>query len=971
MDPAIGRIHCRVMSPVVGAGIVGRVDERDALERALLPLETDGSAIRIVIAAEPGYGKTTMVGDLRERAGAGGVLFIGARAPSVGGAVLPFAPVAAALAHHLDGLDPAEREALVEGLPSLSWVLDDAPAGGTRHDDAEVEQARVFRAVGLLLARMARGRPVLLAIDDLHWADGATVALISYLNAELASLPIGLVVAVRPGDLDHRPDVRRVISELLRGPFAHRIELGPLDDASVVQLAAPLLGGRPEPELAAALVARSGGVPLAAEALARDLASRGALRESPLGLTTDLAAMALPGYVTDLFRDRIQSLEAFERRVLLTVACSPRPATLEELARLAGTGEGNIADASGHLVRLRLAVADDTTPRPTLETAHPLVAEASLDEASGEDRRAVHASWASLLIERGARPREIAVHLLEADPDALGEQALDVLESAGREALDRGANDAAARFLNEAAVRSRASSGPARDRLGRILATQSVAWRNLGELRVAEACLREAARETAPDDPGLAATLTCHAAELVWIRGDRSDPDALLDEAAALSRRAGPLEALTVLALRATMTGRRYDLPALRRLVEEARETASGLEASPTSGAVLFNTSSMLALIEPRSLSDILDGLPGDWRLAPRELRRATFGTLLELTTMLGRWTELDALLLARTDPEATDLEMRSWRRATAEFDAAFSRGEWDRAADKCAELNPVPAERVVSRRRLHEAHLAIHRGETTAARSLIDQARRGNDTEDDSVSHLAYAAALEVLLAEVEGTPVADAAQDAAWARDHVAMANPLVYSAKGSWLIANARVDEVDDLLARLRRWDGTGGRLDAVALRIEALAAGTRDPGEGRDGLLAAAAAFDRLEMPFDGARARVDACDLHPLPGDAALLEPVIDELDRIGAEPWASRARKLAGTTRRSRAPRVVLTPREREVAALVAEGLSNAEIAERLFVSIRTVTSHLDHVYTKLGLSSRTALAAYVLRRAPDTHLDR
>lgn len=426
-----------------------------------------------------------------------------------------------------------------------------------------------------------------------------------------------------------------------------------------------------------------------------------------------------------------------------------------------------------------------------------------------------------------------------------------------------------------------------------------------------------------------------------------------------------------MLAMRCSMAGRQSDLTKLRGLVAEVVDVAAATTPSPTSRAVTFSSEMSLALLDPRPLGEILERRPEDWQEAPRDLSRATFGLLLEATAMLGRWEELDALRRLRPVAGNDDLGMRSWRYAAASFDVAFSRGDWGVAEDECAELSGPPVQRLFRRRQLHEAFLALHRGAGAEAHELIDAVRTGNAEEADSGSHLAYATALEILLAEVENAPIAALADDGSWWNGHVAMANPTVWAARATWLIASGRAQEVAGLAATLRRWDGEGGRLDAIASRIEGLACRDTAPHEGRVRLLAAADAFDSLGMAFEAARARVEACGLDPSVGDSTLLGPVIDELDRIGAEPWLQRARTLAGATARSGSTRVELTPREREVAGLVAEGLSNAEIAERLVISIRTVTSHLDHVYTKLGLSSRTALAAYVLRRAPDTHLDR
>jgi DNA-binding NarL/FixJ family response regulator len=131
------------------------------------------------------------------------------------------------------------------------------------------------------------------------------------------------------------------------------------------------------------------------------------------------------------------------------------------------------------------------------------------------------------------------------------------------------------------------------------------------------------------------------------------------------------------------------------------------------------------------------------------------------------------------------------------------------------------------------------------------------------------------------------------------------------------------------------------------------------------------FDALEMPFEAARARLDGAALAPAADAAAAVAAAQDSLavfERLGARRYADRARRLlhelgarppAGRRPRPRGSR--LSSRELEVARLVAEGLRTAEIAERLVLSPRTVTTHLDRIYARLGITSRAALARHVV----------
>lgn len=983
--------------------IVGRGAERAALERPLAQLVDDGAAIRIVLAAEPGFGKTTLVTDLCTRATDRGVLAIEARASSMGGTLLPFGPVTTALGRHLDTLDEHERTSLLDGLPSIDRLLDPTdPMSSSVGDGPEVatdvERVRAFHSIGLLLARIARRGPVLLALDDLHWADAATVGLISHLRTDLASVPVGLVVTVRPGDLDQRPDVRRVLGELLRDRHATHVELGPLDEDAIVELTEPILGGRPGPVLTREIRSRSGGVPLAVEALAADLLSGGRLTTGDDGIAADMRGMTMPDYVVDLFSDRIGALDALGRSTLLAIATSHRPATVDEATKVLGAAgcpsisNDSVTDAVSGLERALLVRTAAAPAGQVVEVVHPLVAEAAIDVATTPERRAVHAGWATVLTEQGANPHEVAVHVIDAGDAVDGERAVEILELAGRAALGAGASDTATRCLGEAAARARTSTGTTHERLGEILELQSSAWSDLGEPAVAAACLREAARELAPIDPVRASTASFRAADMSWLQGDFDAVDPLIEQAARLVEGAGPAERLAVVAQRCAIAARRGDRGDLRRRVAELEAVASTLttDGSPTDGpttdgpptddtpindtalwvsVVRFNAAALLALLDPAPLTEVLDRLPIGWRSVGSDARRTAMGLALESNTMLGRWSDVEELITTVPSTVPGDLAIRAWRRDAAEFNMAFCRGEWDRASDLLAETVPLHFDRAVCRQHLSAALLAVHRGEVDSAREAISRARQHAGDDVESESHLALATALDVIVAEVEGSPVDAAAQEDGWASGHVAMASPIVLSSRASWLIASGRSDEALGISASLRRWAPDGGRVGVSAVRIDALAIASEDPAGARTMLLDAAEQFDRLSMPFEAARCRVEACEALPKADDAAFLGPVAAELDRIGAEPWRRRAQAIVGV--RTPVSRPLLTPREQEVAACVAEGLSNAEIAERLFISIRTVTSHLDHTYTKLGIGSRSALTAYVLRGGDVTHPDR
>ncbi|HZD04603.1 MAG TPA: LuxR C-terminal-related transcriptional regulator, partial [Longimicrobiales bacterium] len=189
-----------------------------------------------------------------------------------------------------------------------------------------------------------------------------------------------------------------------------------------------------------------------------------------------------------------------------------------------------------------------------------------------------------------------------------------------------------------------------------------------------------------------------------------------------------------------------------------------------------------------------------------------------------------------------------------------------------------------------------------------------------------------------------------------------------------ALARLGRSEQALAAADELAGLGGEGSypwAMALRIEGLAHDALDEFEEAIASLSRShVAFSRLGMPFEAARAGIEGAEVALRVGRAdGLADPVRKWLDVavvLGAQRYAARARRLLHALGRP-APATAtdgdLTSRQREVAELVAEGLTNAEIARALFISVRTVESHLDHIYTRLGINSRAALASYVTAR--------
>ena len=305
----------------------------------------------------------------------------------------------------------------------------------------------------------------------------------------------------------------------------------------------------------------------------------------------------------------------------------------------------------------------------------------------------------------------------------------------------------------------------------------------------------------------------------------------------------------------------------------------------------------------------------------------------------------------------ANDPRLAAWRRLAVEFDVAFSQGRWDDAHELLVDsswLGPHPIVDVCARR------LAAHRGQAwTPSAQLVRRSPEFEATIElvDLFERQMLGGATDRAVPTIDGVWVT---MSEAWARPMLAEV-----------LLAAGRVDDAARVVERLMAMGEHGDRTHAAALRLRALL-DRESAGAARALAAQARSEFEALGMVFDAARMCIDAIERGLLPPDPADLTEVVALLEQIGAVDWAVRARRLLGSTAAD-APlaRAMLTARELEVARLVAEGRSNAEIAAHLVVSVRTVTSHLDHAYTKLGVGSRAALAVYVLRLDRDTHSGR
>jgi DNA-binding CsgD family transcriptional regulator len=902
---------------------LGRGAELSEVEGFLAP----GRAGRVlVVCGEPGIGKSTMweaaVGLARSRRFAAWC----AR-PSQAEAQLSFAGLAdlleGAAAGVLAGLPGPQRDALEVAVRRA------APAG------APPEPLAI--AAGLLgaLRLAAGGGPVLVAVDDLPWLDSASAGALVFAARRLAGHDVRFLVSRRGG----RPSE---LETALEPAGVVPVELGPLSLGAISGLLADRLVAPLPRRVARQVFQASGGNPLFAVELGRAVLERGV---PEIG-----ARLPVPAILEELFGAQVGALPPPVRRALLAVALSAG-LTAGELAAVTDPLAAEDAQAAGVLA------AEGRRVR----AAHPLLAAAAAGQATGAERRALHAALGAAVRDPVLRARHRALAAAGPDAGLAGEVAAAAAEAAARgapadaaelagQALGLTATEAGeydgrlltlARYLIDAGEHARATklltgrigalpAGPARAAAHLLLAEGA-------EIPVSEEHLAQAITDSAAD-PGLRAQALARRALLLMLERVEQIAGAgrLASQALAAAGSAGPdaeRRALVALAWARILRGRGVEDLAVRSA------------ALPPGSASLYDGS--------------VDR-PAGVRLAFRgELARAreVFGGLLAAAEQRGEARSGIVFIVQLCEVELRAGDTFAASRALQEFD------QWVALEPEAAGL-----------RARVQATLAAVQGDPGRAAALAAQAVAISEPaarEWDRLEAL-RAAGLAALLAREPEQAITSLAE--VWehtVRERVE--DPGAFPVAGDLAEALAeagRAGAAREVIGRL-------GRLAAAQQHPWGLATADRSAAvvalaDGYDeaaaaGLAGAAAAYRALGLGFDAARAllilgRVQrrakkrAAARQSLQGARAAFE-------QLGCPGWAQAAAvELDRVSGRRAAPAGGLTPGERRVAELVASGLSNKQVAARLYLSVYTVQAHLSRVYAKLGVRSRTQLARHLGR---------
>jgi DNA-binding CsgD family transcriptional regulator len=928
--------------------LVEREGELALVERHLAA-GAAGRGSLLLLEGPAGIGKSRLLAGARERAEAVGFQVLRARAGELE-SDFAHGVVRQLFEPHLASCGEEERVRLLAGAARLAAPLLDLAEVGAGLADEDASFA-TLHGLYWLTANVAERAPALLVVDDLQWCDAPSLRFLSYLARRLDGLAIVVAASVRSGEPGADSPL---VAELEADPATVVIRPASLTADGVAQVLRAAVETEPGPEFLRAVHVACGGNPLLLEELLYALLAEGVEpTASGAARVRDLGPEALSRFVLQRLRRLGPTAEALAR----AVAVLGDESDLDLAGSLAVLDPGEAAAAAAALARVEIL-----RPRRPLGFVHPVLRAAVYTDLSDPERELAHERAAELIGATGAAPQQLAAHLLHVPPRG---RAVATLREAARRSSAEGAADAARSYLR------RALAEPPEP----VVRADVLLELGIAELRAGE----PGAIEHLTEASGLvhaqphAAEVALKLAHAFYVGGRQQESAEVLlrtiegvDPAdAALVQR---LEAQLIAWARFDATLYPMARQRLARIAPEANEESVGgrlllaLEASELARAGEAPERAR-ALVERALTGDVV---PGDESWQQYAIAVGVLLTLDELDKAVRRYGEW--LEYART----RGLAFPFARAAAFRSLAMFRRGDLSEAeADARAALDivvPLAGARGHPELVAHLAEALAERGEVDEAIATLDRA--GVPAEERPVFQSARWFDVRGRLRIATGDVAAGLADLLAVGKrlEAFGVRNP----SHSSWrsqaalvLVARGEREEagrlVDEELAIARRWGAP--RPLGVALR----AAGLIEGGSGglellrqsvavlaeSQALLERAKSVTELGAALRRANQRAEA---------RGFLEEGLELAERVGAAPVSERAHAelLATGARPRRLVRTgvdALTPSERRVAQMAAEGQSNREIAQALFVTAKTVEMHLSHAYRKLDIQARSQLA--------------
>jgi DNA-binding CsgD family transcriptional regulator/tetratricopeptide (TPR) repeat protein len=931
--------------------LVGRETELSALLTSLEGAKKGAGRV-VLLSGDAGIGKSRLAAEVVATAQKGKVTVLVGRGHALH-AGLAYAPMVEALRPHLANAPNAEE--LFSGLADLGRLLPDPRLPAVEAlGDPELERTRMFEAVAILVGRIARQTGLLLFVDDLHWADRGTIELLHYIGSTIADQRVLLMATYRSSEAGG-PLGELALAVRRNDPEAD-VTVAPLSDLAVAELTRDLLGADPAAELLRNVTARAKGVPLFVTALVHN------------GPSPQLRPGRLPAIVRDVVVSRLHRLDDDQRRLLETVAVAGNSGT-EDVLREVWDGDHDDFDQSLRELVTQRMVDEQPGHEISYRVSHPLYAEVAYAELTGAERRALHAALAQA-IDRTS-PDDVlslAPHYRAAGTLVDPARTVEVLAAAGKRALGVGSGAEAVQYLQAAYDIAKSADYP--ETFSGLLGDLARAFQGIGQLAEAEVALAEAA----------AAAST---------QGDAVQETLLRYRLALLSSERGG----TVLNSTVTNPKKAWDSPETAHIwmvadlrhgtADQLRATADQLlafsrESSTPAGRMVAGSA--------RCIHAMLDGDYHAALLAAREgLALAELGANPVVVSGSARWLFMLSILGGHLDEAVAcisfgdtmkqiQIDLPSAVSSVAErlavahylagdLESAFE--ESRRGVDYAQRTGII---RSIGRGGRIQAFLLAERGDTGQAEKCLADAEKIHTTDENAMS--AYSSLAEIAIRFQAGR----SRDIPPLEHDRLLIFHDPVVSCLRLMFAGYAYAANADHAgLRQIVDWLDEIGRTAAFAAALADQQRGLMSIASGEPArawpLLASAA--DRLAamgMHFLSAQSRLLGAEAAPAEDAREAAKICLATFEKAGAAPWLDRSRQLARklglrapTTRKTGE----LTKREAQIAQLVGDGLSNRDIAARLFLSERTVETHLRNIYVRLELPSRWALTRWATDNRP------
>jgi DNA-binding NarL/FixJ family response regulator len=977
--------------------LVGRKAELGRL-LALLDEAAAGRPAVGLLGGDAGIGKTRLLSELGAEAARRGFLVLSGQCVELGGGGLPYLPFVDAL--RAAGSSPVSAETMseaVEERPALARLLSHGTIG--EDSGAHSGQLPLFSAVLWVLSQLAAQAPLLLMLEDLHWADRSTRDLLAFLSRTLRQESVVIVASYRSDDLHRRHALRPVLTELSRVPGVERIDLPPLGDREMAQL---LTGASEAPvsesTMASVLVRAEGNAFFAEELLA---ASADCLTDVPWELA-------------DVLLGRVELLAPAAQHALRVASVAGRRVDHRLLAEAAGLGEHDLDEALREAVSRQLLSTD---AEGGYVFRHALLQEAIYSDLLPGERTRLHGVYVELL-SRADQPwgrgsaSDLAHHSL-ASHDLSA--ALQALELAAAEADSLGAPSEALRHLEQAlslwdkVPAAETLVGQPRWRLG-LRAAEAAS--SSGEYARAVALARAASDAVdVREQPLVVAEIDERLSYYLLEVGSDDEAVAVGAESLRLVPAAPPTR------LRATVTAGYArtllnvdDYPAADVVAQEALGCAR-LTGSLADEAEALTTLAMLAerAGDPERCETLL--------LQSGEVAQRSGDAVVQLRVLHNLVTapsdrgEISlALSRARVGlafAERHGLALTGWGMQLRHhlYNCLFIRGEWDAAAELTSNTGRVSGVSAGFLWTFRAQHM-VARGDPRAGRQLAMVERFW--AEDVLLAHLAGALSVELAIWQEDLDRARELNERAmtiianGWSPESLSLIRHVALglsaeadrAAPARAIADHAAADEAVAVGERLfgvaaaamavgRGRAGAPG-VEARAWFARAVAEHSRLTGDNDPALWQAAVdafSFGIESDIYETARSRWRLAEALMGAGRreeaATQWRAAVEVATRLGAAPLLHELEDLRRRARLAVAPApegdvvapavepgVVggLTPRELEVLRLVAEGRTNRQIGAALYISDKTASVHVSNLMAKLGAASRTEAAALAYR---------